>query len=73
MAALTPCSRSDFIKKLRALGYDGPYKGGSHHFMTKHGAATVTVPNPHGSYIDVSLLRRILRDAKIDRDDWIKA
>ncbi len=73
MAALTPCSRADFIKKLRALGYDGPYAGGKHQFMTKHGGATVTVPNPHSGDSDVSLLRRILRDANIDRDDWSKA
>lgn len=73
MAALTPCSHSDFIKKLRALGYDGPYAGGKHQYMTKHGGATVTVPNPHQGDISVGLLSRILRDAKIDRDDWMKA
>jgi predicted RNA binding protein YcfA (HicA-like mRNA interferase family) len=73
MAALTPCSRADFIKKLRALGYDGPYAGGKHQFMSKHGGPTVTVPNPHQGDISVGLLSRILRTANIDRDDWINA
>jgi predicted RNA binding protein YcfA (HicA-like mRNA interferase family) len=73
MAALTPCSRKDFVGKMRALGYDGPYAGGNHMYMTKHGAATVTVPNPHQGDISVGLLSHILRDAKIDRDVWNNA
>jgi predicted RNA binding protein YcfA (HicA-like mRNA interferase family) len=73
MAALTPCSRQDFVRKLRALGYGGPYAGGRHQYMTKTGGATVTIPNPHPGGISVGLLSRILRDAKIDRDTWINA
>lgn len=73
MAALVPCSRREFIRKLRALGYDDPYAGGKHEYMTKQGDATVTVPNPHGSDISVGLLSRILRSAKISHDDWNNA
>ena len=73
MAALTPCSRREFIRKLQVLGYDGPYVGGSHQHMTKLGGATIPVPNPHQGDISVDLLSRILRIAKIDRDDWNKA
>ncbi len=73
MAALSPVSRREFIRKLRVLGYDGPYVGGKHEHMTKQGGATVTVPNPHGSDISVGLLSRILRSANISYDDWNKA
>jgi predicted RNA binding protein YcfA (HicA-like mRNA interferase family) len=73
MAALVPCSRKDFIRKLRALGYIGPYVGGNHQHMTKNGGATVVVPNPHGGDIGVNLLSRILRSANINRDDWNNA
>lgn len=73
MAALSPCSRQDFIRKLRALGYAGPYAGGKHQHMTKNGAATVTVPNPHQGDISVDLLSRILRIANINRDEWNNA
>jgi predicted RNA binding protein YcfA (HicA-like mRNA interferase family) len=73
MAALTPCSRKTFIRKLLALGYDGPYAGGKHQFMAKQGKATVRVPNPHQGDISVDLLRRILRDSGIDRDTWMRA
>jgi hypothetical protein len=33
MNRLAPCKRRDFIKKLRALGFDGPYSGTRHEFM----------------------------------------
>lgn len=28
-----PCKRNDFIKKLRALGFEGAYSGAKHQFM----------------------------------------
>lgn len=67
---LAPCSRTEFIRKLRALGYDGPYPGGDHQFMAVKGKRPVKVPNPHGGAISVDLLQRILRDAGIDREEW---
>jgi predicted RNA binding protein YcfA (HicA-like mRNA interferase family) len=54
---------------LRTLGFDGPYKGGKHHFMNK-GDVTLTVPNPHRGDIGRELLARILRQAGITRDEW---
>jgi predicted RNA binding protein YcfA (HicA-like mRNA interferase family) len=73
-ARLTPCSRREFIRKLQALGYDGPYPGGKHEFMAAPGKAPIRVPNPHGGQeISVDLLARVLRDSGIDRDSWIKA
>jgi predicted RNA binding protein YcfA (HicA-like mRNA interferase family) len=70
---LTPCSRAEFIRKLRALGYDGPFIGGLHQYMAAKGKRAIIVPNPHGGDISVNLLRRILRDSAIDRDRWSKA
>ncbi len=77
MAALTPCKRREFIRKLRALGYDGPFAGGNHQFMSRTarasqpGAQTIRVPNT--DLDDVGLLKRILRNAGIDQDDFIQA
>jgi hypothetical protein len=34
---------------------------------------TIKIPNPHRGDIGLDLLGWILRNAKIDRDDWIKA
>ncbi len=33
MSRWTPCKRSDFIRKLRGLGFDGPFSGARHQFM----------------------------------------
>jgi len=70
---LVPCKRSEFIRKLRVLGYDGPFAGGDHEFMAAPGRRPIKVPNPHMSDISVEILARVLRDAKIDRDKWISA
>jgi len=32
---LAPISRSNFIKRLRRLGWEGPLSGGKHEFMVK--------------------------------------
>ncbi len=29
-----PCRRNIFVRRLRALGFDGPYSGSKHQFMT---------------------------------------
>lgn len=72
-ARLLPCSRAVFVRKLRQLGYDGPFVGGRHSYMTKPGKPTVTVPNPHSGDISVGLLSKILRDGLIDRTDFQNA
>ncbi len=33
MSRWQPCKRRDFIKRLRHLGFDGPYSGTRHQFM----------------------------------------
>ena len=33
MTRLSPCKRYEFIRKLRKLGFDGPYIGTKHSFM----------------------------------------
>jgi hypothetical protein len=30
---LTPCSRREFVRKMRALGYDGPFAAAGHEVM----------------------------------------
>ena len=71
MSKLGPVSRKDLIRRLRAIGFDGPYSGGKHSFMVK-GQLTLTVPNPHKGDIGRELLARILRQAGITRQEWEK-
>ncbi len=44
MVRWTPCKRREFIKKLKALGFESPEPGGKHFYM-RHGEYTLTVPN----------------------------
>ena len=66
-----PLSRRELIKGLRAFGWEGPFPSRRHEFMSKDGKR-VFIPNPHGSDIDWSLTRQILRQAGIDPKEWEK-
>jgi predicted RNA binding protein YcfA (HicA-like mRNA interferase family) len=57
------------LRRLRALGWEGPFQKGKHPFMLK-GQTRLTVPNPHHGDIDWSLMKRILRGAEISSDEW---
>ncbi len=67
---LTPLKRERFVQRLRELGFEGPFAGGRHQFM-RRGQQVVRVPNPHQREIGVDLLRRILRDSGISREEWL--
>ena len=54
MAKISPCSRRELIKKLKLLGFDGPFGGGKHSYMKK-GNYRQIIPNPHKSDIDSDL------------------
>ena len=64
-----PIKRRELIRYLRQLGFDGPYSGGKHQFMIK-GDVTLRVPKPHRRDVGKELLARILRQARIQRDEW---
>ncbi|MGA7983112.1 MAG: type II toxin-antitoxin system HicA family toxin [Chromatiaceae bacterium] len=62
MTRLSPVSRAALIRRLRELGFEGPFSGGKHLFMVK-GDLRLTIPNPHRDVIGIALLSRILRTA----------
>ena len=70
-----PCKRSDFIRRLRRLGFDGPYSGSKHQFVTLgHNRLTV----PANSEYSVPQLKFMLREIagiigrEISADEWNK-
>jgi predicted RNA binding protein YcfA (HicA-like mRNA interferase family) len=71
MAKLTSISWIKLVQKLSKLGFEGPYYGGKHPYMVK-GDTVLTIPNPHKKEIGVDLLSRILKQADIERDEWLK-
>lgn len=62
-----PIRRSDFIAALRDLGFTGPHRGTKHDFMLR-GSLRVRVPNQ--DIEDRGLLREILRQAGMTREEW---
>ena len=68
-----PCKRNDFIKKLRALGFEGAYSGAKHQFMI-FGQNRLTIPS--NSEYSVPQLRMMLREVeeiierKISVEEW---
>jgi predicted RNA binding protein YcfA (HicA-like mRNA interferase family) len=71
MPRLTPVSGNDLVKRLRELGFEGPYAGGRHPQMRRN-EVTVIISNPHEGDISVGLLSRLLRQAGISREEWLE-
>ncbi|MBI1850548.1 MAG: type II toxin-antitoxin system HicA family toxin [Planctomycetes bacterium] len=72
MPPFGPVKRRDLIAAFRRLGFEGPLPGGRHQFMVR-GETVVTIPNPHRGDIGVGLLRVILREAGVTKQEWAKA
>ena len=68
---LRPVSRGELVTRLNALGFSGPYTGGRHQFMVR-GSIRLVLPNPHRGEIGVDLLKRILRQAGIEEEEWLE-
>jgi predicted RNA binding protein YcfA (HicA-like mRNA interferase family) len=69
---LTPITRRELIKRLRNLGWDGPFPGGKHQFVVK-GAMKLPIPNPHGGVLSVGMVSEILKETGISREEWLSA
>ena len=70
MPKLTAISWLNLVQRLRELGFDGPYAGGKHPQM-RRGNLTIIIPNPHQGEIGAGLLKRILNQAGITREEWL--
>ncbi|MBI2967134.1 MAG: type II toxin-antitoxin system HicA family toxin [Bacteroidetes bacterium] len=70
MPKFSPVSQKELVKRLRELGFEGPYFGGKHPYLVK-GNLVLTIPNPHKKEISVPLLSRILRQANISKSEWL--
>ena len=57
MPSLNPVSRRELVRKLKGLGFEGPFQGGKHQWMRRRGLR-LTIPNPHGGAVDPALIRR---------------
>ena len=69
MIKLGPISRRKLIRRLQDLGFDGPFSGGKHSFMSRDDV-DVRIPNSHDGDISADLLVRILHQAGVSREEW---
>lgn len=67
---LLPVKWKELVRKLHQFGFIGPFIGGKHPYMVK-GDLVLTIPNPHKADIGVELLIRILKQARINKDEWV--
>jgi hypothetical protein len=73
MAGWRPLKRRDFIRKLRALGFAGPYSGTRHQFMT-FGPHRQTIPT--NAEYSVPQIRMLVKQVEtiiarqIRLEDW---
>ncbi len=70
MAGLNPVSLTEFVKRLKKFGFDGPYSGGKHLYMIKNNLR-LTIPNPHKKEIGIDLLTRLIKQAGIEKEKWL--
>jgi hypothetical protein len=73
MAGWRPLKRRDFIRKLRSLGFEGPYSGTRHQFMVS-GQHRQTIPT--NSEYSVAQLRVLIRQVEsilarqVSAEEW---
>ncbi|MCP6718327.1 MAG: type II toxin-antitoxin system HicA family toxin [Patescibacteria group bacterium] len=70
MPKLSPLSRRILIKKLRKLGFSGPYSAARHEYM-KRNNEKIFVPNPHGKDIGLPIIKKIIRQLKISNREFL--
>ena len=61
MSRWNPCRRREFVRRMRALGFDGPFSGTRHQFMVFSGHR-LTVPS--NNEFSVPLLRMMIREVE---------
>lgn len=65
-------SRRELIRKLRHLGFEGPFPGSRHEFM-RRGRVRIPIPGRHLGDIPAGLVSRILREAGVSPEEWESA
>lgn len=73
MSRWNPCKRNEFIRRLRQLGFNGPYSGTKHQFML-FGQHRLAIPS--NAEYSVPQLRMMVREVEsivrreISADEW---
>jgi predicted RNA binding protein YcfA (HicA-like mRNA interferase family) len=71
MSKIPGLTGAKLIKALKKIGFEDVRTKGSHHFLKHIDGRMTTVPVHRGETIGVGLLRKIMRDVELSRDDLI--
>ena len=69
MSKLRPLSRKVLIRKLKSLGFEGPFVAKRHQYMLKE-SKKIFIANPHGKDIGVPLVSLIIKQLNITLDEF---
>lgn len=72
MPRLAPLKPQEVVRKLKNLGFEGPFPGGRHRRMVDPKTGRVVpIPFHKGSDVSVGLICEIISELGITRDDWL--
>jgi predicted RNA binding protein YcfA (HicA-like mRNA interferase family) len=66
---LAPVSRRELIKRLKEIGFVGPYIVPDHAFMVR-GITRVKIPNPHKQELSTSFLKSLEKVGSVVRSGF---
>lgn len=66
---LKPISRKELVRKLKRVGFSGPFSGAKHQYMLKN-KLKIFIPNPHGKDIGLKIIKRVIVDISISDKDF---
>ena len=70
---MKPCKRRDFIRKLKLLGFIGPYSGSKHQFMVFESFRLTIPSNDEYSVPQVKMMLKEIDEIlpiKLDNNKW---
>ena len=65
-----PINRRELIRKLKGLGFQGPFLETKHQYMIKGVNHKIFIPNPHGKDIGAPLVSKIINQIGVDPKNW---
>jgi len=71
MDKIKPLPANKVIKALEKIGFQQIRQKGSHLFMRHHDGRTTIITVHPGEEIGKGMIRKIIKDAKITRDEWL--
>jgi predicted RNA binding protein YcfA (HicA-like mRNA interferase family) len=73
MSKVSPLNPEEVISKLRKLGFIGPIPGGKHvRMFHSETGKIIPIPMHKGKDVSVGLIREIINELGISREEWLK-